>query len=74
MGAGFFGFVDAELDVADTGEIFVELHAVAAGNLALQRPAVVEDEVENRALLLLAEEEILLALIARAGAEETLEE
>ena len=54
-------------------QVFVELLLVAVAQLALQGPGIVQDEVEDRPLLLLAEPQVPGALVRRAGAEEPLE-
>ena len=48
------GLLDARLDLADAGQVLVELLLVAAPSSPLHRAGVVEDEVEDRPLLLLA--------------------
>ena len=62
------GVLDALLDLADAAEVFVELVAVAAAGAALEGAGVVEDEVEDGALLGLAALEVFAALAGRAGA------
>ena len=62
------------LDFADAGQVLVELLLIAAAELPLERTGVVEDEIEDRPLLLAAELEVLAALARRAGAEEPLED
>src|SRR5205807_1404968 len=66
-------FRNALLDLADAGEIFIQLLLIAVAELIAEAPGIVEDEVENRSLLLLPLLERFLALSGRTGAEETLE-
>src|SRR5258705_545033 len=54
------GLLDALLDLADAGEIFVELVLVVAAEFAMERAGVFEGEVEDRLLPLVAQQEALL--------------
>src|SRR6185295_15427127 len=82
---GLFGALNALLNLAHAGQILVELLPVAgrkvagaaippprptgSGELAGDAAAFVGDIVEDRALLALAHQEVLLALSGRTGAE-----
>ena len=48
--AEVFGFFDPLLDLANTGEVFVELLLIARGKLASKAAGVVSYEIENRML------------------------
>ena len=61
-------------DFADAGQVFIELLLVATAELLFQGAGVVEDEIQDRPLLLAAELEVLASLAGRAGAEEPLED
>ena len=61
-------------DFADAGQVLVELLLIVAAELLLERAGVVADEIEDRALLLAAQVEVLAALARRAGTEEPLED
>ena len=67
------GLLDAALDLADAGQVLVELLPIARAQLAAQGAGVVEHEVEDRPLLLLPLPQALAALAGRPGAEEPLE-
>ena len=73
-GAEAFGVCDAAFDVADAGEVFVELDVVAVAELLLQRAGVIEHEVQDGTLRLLAGLERRGADAVGAFAEEPLEE
>src|SRR5438552_15879382 len=68
------GLLDSLLDRPHAAEIFIELLLVASGQLPLQGPGVIEHEVENRMLLLLAALEILPPFAPRARAKKAFEE
>ena len=57
-----FGPFQPAFDFPDAGQVFVELLLIVAAELLLERTGVVEDEIEDRALLLAAELEVLAAL------------
>ena len=59
-----FGGLDALLDFADAGEVFVNFLAVPAGHFAGQAAQVALDEVEHGAFLLLADLQVLRAFLA----------
>ena len=61
-------------DLADAGQVFVELLLVAAPELSFQAAGVVEHEIQDRALLLAAQRAGFLALGRSTGAEEPLED
>ena len=65
---------DALFNLAHATQILVELLLVPRSKLALQRPGVIEDEIQNAALLFLAALEARLAFTRRAGAEESFEQ
>ena len=65
---------DPPLDLADAGQVLVELAAVALGELAPEVAGVVEDEVEDRLLRSEPLREVRLPLAGRARAEEALED
>ena len=68
------GLLDPRLDLADAGQVLVELVLVLGVEPALHRAGVVEDEVEDRPLLLPAALQVRPPLAGRAGAEEPLED
>ena len=68
-----FGPFQPAFDFPDAGEVFIELLLIVAAELLLERAGVVKDEIEDRALLLAAQVEVLAALARRTGAEEPLE-
>jgi hypothetical protein len=50
-----FGQLNAPFDIADAGQVVVQLFAITTAQFVLQAAGIVEHKVENRALLLLAE-------------------
>ena len=64
------GALDAPLDRAHAGEILVDFFAVARPDLPLQRARIVEHEIQQRFLGLLARLEVSLAFIGCTAAEE----
>ena len=65
--------LDALLDLADAGEVFVEFLLVTAREIAADALGFARDEIEDGALLGLAQEHVVLALgRGRPGAEEAL--
>ena len=68
-----FGPFQPAFDFPDAGQVLIELLLIVAAELLLERAGVVEDEIEDRPLLLAAQLEVLAALARRAGAEEPLE-
>ncbi len=64
---------DAPLDLADGGEVFVELAPVALAEVALQTAGVIHDEVEDAALLAVANRAALGGLLLAAAAEHAFE-
>ena len=69
-----FGLLDLFLDLADAGQVFIELVLVAAAEAAVEGFRVVLDEVEHRLLGGVAAAEALGALLGIAGPEEPLED
>ncbi len=66
------GGLDAALDLADAGQVLVQLLPVARAQLIAQGARVVEHEVEDRPLLIQPLPEALDPLAGRPGAEEPL--
>ena len=69
-----FGLLDPPLDLADARQVFVELLLVATAELLFEAAGVVQDEIQDRPLLLAPERQVLAALCRRTGAEESLED
>ena len=67
-----FGFFDALLNLTHAGQILIELLPVASIELALQGAGILQHEIKDGMLLLLAAFEVLDSLAGRAGAEEPL--
>ena len=69
-----FGLLDLLLDLADAGQVFVELLLVAAAEVAVEGLGVVLDEVEHRLLGGVAAAEAFGSFLGIAGAEEPFED
>ena len=70
----FLGAIDAFLDFAHAGEIFIEFRDIATAELSLQRAGIVHHEIQDRTLLRLAHGDVLFALADRTFAKQSLEQ